>query len=236
MRELIDLHTHTISSGHAYSTIKENIDCAREKGLKYLGMSDHAPKMPGTAHIYHFHNLRAIPKEVDGVNVLKGAEVNILDFDGSLDLATDDLNSLDYAIVSLHAPCIASGTKEENTMAVINAMKKPNVKIVGHLDDSRYPINYEEVVKKAKELGILLELNNSSLKPNGFRVGAWGNDKEMLSLCKEYKAKIIFGSDAHICYDVGKFDNCIKLINEIGFPEELIVNYNEEDIKNIFNI
>ena len=81
MRELIDLHTHTVSSGHAYSTVKENIDSARDKGIKYLGISDHAPKMPGTAHIYHFHNLRVIPKHIDGVNVFVGAEVNILDFD-----------------------------------------------------------------------------------------------------------------------------------------------------------
>ncbi len=236
MRELIDLHTHTISSGHAYSTVKENIDSAREKGLKYLGISDHAPKMPGTAHIYHFHNLRAIPKFVDGVNVLVGAEVNILDFDGNIDMTNDDLNNLDYAIASLHPPCIASGTEEENTRAVINVMKKPNIKIIGHLDDSRYPVNYEEIVIAAKENNVLLELNNSSLKPNGFRVGALENDKKMLEFCRKHKTKIIFGSDSHICYDIGKFDNCIKLIDEIDFPEELIVNYNEEDIKNIFYV
>ena len=83
---------------------------------------------------------------------------------------------------------------------------------------------------------VLLELNNSSLKPNGFRVGALENDKKMLEFCRKHKTKIIFGSDSHICYDIGKFDNCIKLIDEIDFPEELIVNYNEEDIKNIFYV
>lgn len=236
MRELIDLHTHTISSGHAYSTVKENIDSASLKKLKYLGISDHGPKMPGSPHIFHFHNLKVIPKEISGVRVLRGAEVNILDFEGNLDLSEYDLNKLDYAIASLHIPCINPGNREENTMAVINAMNNNKVKIIGHLDDARYPVHYEMVVKKAKEKGILLELNNSSLKPNGARVGALKNDIEMLNVCRKMNAKIIFGSDSHICYDIGKFDNCIKLVKELDFPEELIVNYNEEDIKKIFNI
>ncbi|MGG7096411.1 phosphatase [Clostridium sardiniense] len=236
MRELIDLHTHTVSSGHAYSTVKENIDSASNKGLRYLGISDHAPQMPGSAHIFHFHNLRVIPKEINNVRTLVGAEVNILDYEGNLDLIDKDLEMLDYAIASLHATCIASGTEEENTIAVINAMDRPNIKIIGHLDDARYPVNYEKVVKAAKEKGVLLELNNSSLKPNGFRKGALENDTKMLNICKKEKVKIIFGSDAHICYDIGKFDNCIKLVKELDFPEELIVNYNEDDIKEIFKV
>ena len=34
----IDLHTHTILSGHAYSTVKENIDQAAARGLQQLGL------------------------------------------------------------------------------------------------------------------------------------------------------------------------------------------------------
>ena len=234
MRELIDLHTHTISSGHAYSTIKENIDSGSYRGLKYLGISDHAPKMPGGPHVFHFHNLRIVPKKVNGVVTLIGSEVNILDFNGTLDLLDEDLEALDYAIVSLHTPCIIPGTIEENTMAVINAMDRPKVKIIGHLDDNRYPVDYEKVVAAAKEKGVLLELNNSSLNPNGFRKGALENDTKMLKVCKEKGAKIIFGSDAHICYDVANFANCRKLVEELNFPSELIVNYNVEDIKEIF--
>lgn len=57
MKALIDLHTHTIGSGHAYSTIKENIEEAQRIGLSILGTSDHAPAMPGAAE--------AMLKEVD---------------------------------------------------------------------------------------------------------------------------------------------------------------------------
>ena len=44
MKALIDLHTHTLVSGHAYSTIKENVEAANLAGLKYIGLSEHAPK------------------------------------------------------------------------------------------------------------------------------------------------------------------------------------------------
>ena len=47
---IVDLHTHTTASGHAYSTLKENIEEAKKRGIKILGMSDHGSKMPGGAH------------------------------------------------------------------------------------------------------------------------------------------------------------------------------------------
>ena len=36
-----DLHTHSIFSKHAYSTIKENIEIAKERKLKYIAITDH---------------------------------------------------------------------------------------------------------------------------------------------------------------------------------------------------
>ena len=51
-----DLHTHTVASGHAYSTVTENASYAEQKGLELLGISDHAPKMPGGTHFFYFLN------------------------------------------------------------------------------------------------------------------------------------------------------------------------------------
>ncbi|MGL4914301.1 MAG: phosphatase [Romboutsia sp.] len=236
MKALIDLHTHTIVSGHAYSTVQENIQSAIKNGLKYLGLSEHAPTMPGGAHEYYFHNIYCIPSEVDGLRILRGIEANIIDFNGNTDAPDDMLTHIDYVIASLHTPCIASGTVEENTNAILNVMDKLKVKIIGHLDDSRYPVDYERIVKKAKEKNILLEINNSSLKPTTFRQGAWENLRELLNLCEEYKVKVILGSDAHISYDVGKFPYSEKIINELSFPKELVINYNEDEIISFFNI
>ncbi|EPZ60555.1 putative phosphoesterase domain protein [[Clostridium] sordellii ATCC 9714] len=56
----------------------------------------------------------------------------------------------------------------------------------------------------------------------------------MLKLCKKYEVKVILGSDAHIYYQVGDFKNCEKILNEVDFPGNLVVNFNEEYIKEIF--
>jgi len=234
MNAIIDLHCHTIASGHAYSTLKENIDEARSKGLKYVGVSDHAPNMPGSTHPFYFGNLGVIKEEINGVKVLKGIEANIMDFDGNIDIPKDVIGKLDYVIASFHPPCINPGNIKENTKAILNVMENEEVKIIGHLDDSRYPVDYEKVVIKAKETNTLLEINNSSLKPNSFRVGAIDNAKNLLNLCKKHEVKVILGSDAHIYYQVGSFENCIKIIEEVNFPGNLVVNFNEDYIKEIF--
>lgn len=236
MITLIDLHCHTVSSGHAYSTVKENIEEAKAKGLKYLGISDHGPMMPGGPHIYHFYNLRVFKNEIDGVRVLKGAEVNILNSNGEIDLPEDVLGGLDYTIASLHPPCFPFASIEENTQALINAMKNPFVKIIGHPDDSRYPLNYEELVINAKKHKVALEVNNSSLKEDSYREGAKDNVKMLLEECKRHNAFIILGSDAHIYYEVGEFNNIISILEEVNFPKELILNYNEEALKEFLTL
>lgn len=237
MKGIIDLHTHALASGHAYSTVKENIEYAKINGLKYYGLSDHGINMPGGPHLFYFQNLKVLPNEVDGVRILKGMEANIIDYDGNIDVEVDKyIKGLDYLIASLHTVCLDPGTREENTRAILKAMDHELVKIIGHPDDGRYQLDYESIVKKAKENNILLEVNNSSLSSDSFRPNARENYKELLALCKEHKARIILGSDAHICYQVGKFDNAQKLLEELDFPNELVINYHEEEIVEFFEL
>ena len=49
MLDILDIHTHTIASGHAYNTIYEMAQSASRKGLALLGISDHGPAMEGSA-------------------------------------------------------------------------------------------------------------------------------------------------------------------------------------------
>ena len=124
MIPLFDLHTHTIASGHAFSTIKENVTEAAKKGMKAMGTSDHFCAMPETAGRIFFTNYRVLQNEIEGVRLLKGVEANIMDFRGKLDAEDQVLEKMDYVIASLHVPCIKSGTAEENTNALIGAMEK----------------------------------------------------------------------------------------------------------------
>lgn len=228
MLNLLDLHTHTIASGHAYTTLLENVASAKQKGMKILGISDHAPKMPGGAHKFYFNNLKVLPEVIDGVRILKGVELNILNNCGKVDLTEQSLSLLDYAIASLHVPCIENLGINNNTNALICAMDHEVVKIIGHPDDSRFPVNYEALVKAAVSKKVLLEINNSSLMPYALREGARENYMDMLDICKMYSAPVIIGSDAHFSEHVGAMDHVIKMIREIEFPLELVVNFNED--------
>lgn len=218
----IDLHTHTIASGHAYSTLMDNVRAAKAKGMHTIGISDHAPAMPGSTHAYYFSNLRVLPEVIEGVRVLKGVELNIINRAGDIDLDEHTLSFLDYAIASLHLPCIEPSDAEANTDAIINAMRHKIVKIIGHPDDARYPLNYERLVLAAKERNVLLEVNNSSLSPHAFRENARENYIELLKLCIKHEAKIIINSDCHFHEHIGNQQYVLPLLEELNFPKALM--------------
>ncbi len=235
MKYLIDVHTHTISSGHAYSTLRENIEIAKAKGLKYYGISDHTQGIPNGAHTYYFSNLRVLPREIEGVCILRGCEANVINEQGEIDIEEAGLRSLDYVIASLHAPCYSmTHTLSENMKAYEGVCRNPKVTIIGHPDDGRYPCNYEKLVDLCKETDTLIEINNSSLSPLGYRENCIPNSKKILELCKEKKHPVILNSDAHICFDVANVAIAESILEEVDFPKELVVNYNEELIEKYF--
>lgn len=229
MKFLIDCHCHTTASGHAYSTVKEYAEEASKRGLKLIAITDHGPAMPGSCHLFHFQNLRVFPQQLFGVRILKGVEVNIIDYDGSLDLPDDLLSTLDFNIASFHLPCLNAQSENINTLTLINTMKNRYINVIGHPDDSRIALNYKMLVKAAKEYDVMLEVNNSSLRPTSYRDNAWTNYVKMLEECKKNNVSILVGSDSHIYTDIGKFEYASKLLNEVSFPEELIMNLCVED-------
>lgn len=224
MIDLLDLHTHTTASGHAYNSLYEMVNSASAKGLSLFGCSDHAPAMPGSCHSFHFINFKVLPRTLFGVKLMMGVELNIMDYKGSVDLEQHVLEPLDYAIASLHQPCIDSGSAVQNTGACLGALKNPLIQIIGHPDDSRFPIDYDTLVAAAGEHHKLLEVNNSSLNPLSFRVGARDNYIKMLELCRHYRTSIIINSDAHCEADAGSHGFAHALLEEVDFPEELVVN------------
>lgn len=234
-KALFDLHTHTVASGHAYCTIREMAKAASEKGLEVLGITEHAPAMPGTCHNFYFHNMKVVPREMYGIRLLMGTELNILDTDGKVDLEERELKNMDIAIASLHIPCMKPGTKEENTEAYLNVMKNPYVNIIGHPDDGRYQADYRALVQGARDYGKVLELNNHSLEPSCFRKDARENDLEMLKLCMEYQVPVVMDSDAHFDSAIGEFHMARELLEEIDFPEELVLNHSVEMLKKYVN-
>lgn len=236
MKFKADTHAHSLMSGHAYSTIREMAAAAKSKGLEVMALTEHAPKMPGTCGLYYFQNLDVIPREMEGVRMLFGAEVNIMNPEGEIDLPEKVCKELDIVVASIHVPCYGLGhSVEENTRAYVEVMKKPYINIIGHPDDGRFPVDYETVVKAAKETGTLLELNNSSLRPASFREGTHENLKILLELCKQYEVPVTTGSDAHVDADAGNFCYVKEMLEVCGFPEELIVTTDWEKLRPYLN-
>ena len=220
MKYLSDLHTHSIVSGHAYTTLLENINYCAEKGIKILGTSEHAPSMPGAPHYWYFGNMKVVPRVINGVTILRGCEANILDIDGSLDMTDESSRNIDYMIASFHEPVFKPKSKEENTAAILNVMDKyDKVEILGHLGNPNYELDYEAIVKKAKEKNIMIEINNSSLLGSS-RVGSDVNCKKVALLCREIGTKVILTSDSHINTCIGVFNKGIELLEEIQMPNK----------------
>lgn len=236
MKFVLDAHTHTIASGHAYSTLLENVAYAADMGLELLGVTDHAPAMEGGTKSAYFLNFGTIPREINGIQLRMGAELNIMDYDGNVDLDKFYLERMDYAIASLHPPCIPFGNQDENTNAILKAMENPYIKILGHPGDPRYPIDCKAIVNKSEETGTMIEINDASLIPGGFRKGSELYITELLKLCKKKSLPVILASDAHFATHIGNFSNAVKLIEETNFPEELIINTSVEMFKKCLKI
>ena len=100
---LLDVHTHTIVSGHAFCTLNEMIAEAQRHHLTIFGVSEHGPAIPGTCPPIYFRNQHVVPRQYGDMTLLMGAELNIIDYEGNLDITdTETLSSMDHIIAGLH--------------------------------------------------------------------------------------------------------------------------------------
>ncbi|WP_461205915.1 phosphatase [Clostridium sp. DL1XJH146] len=228
MKLVVDLHTHTMASGHAYSTLMENAKYASSVGIEVLGTTEHGPLMHSAPHIWHFHNYKVLPRELFGVTMLYGCEADIINEYGEIDIPKQTQKALDIMIVSMHDLCYRSMGIELNTEAFLKAMDNPYVDILGHIGNPQFPINEEEVVKKAKEKDIIIEINNSSLGKS--RPGSRPICKRIAELCKKYGNKVILNTDSHFCMSIGSFPYSIEIVEEVGLTEEQIMNTSKDKI------
>ncbi|BCI63017.1 phosphatase [Coprobacter secundus] len=236
MNILLDVHTHTVASGHAFSSLQEMVHTASEKHLQILGVTEHTPGIPGTCHPIYFRNLHVVPRKMYGIELLLGAELNIIDYMGNIDLEELYLQMLDIKIAGIHSLCYTPGNIEENTSAMIGAISNPYIDIISHPGDGTATLLFEPVVLASKKYGTLLEINNSSLNPVRHKTEARKNNIEILQLCKKYEVPVILGSDAHISFDIANYENIYPLLQETEFPQELIINDKPETFKKRINV
>ena len=228
-KPILDIHTHTIASGHAYGTIAENALAAKKKGLVGLGISDHAPGVDPHTDPSDFLALLNVPRNLYGVNIYYGVENNVTN-EGSMTLDEDLLTMLDYCIVGIHGTCYETKDAATNTDNLLKCMAHPKTFFVSHPDDGYFPLDYERLVLGAKEYGVALEVNNSHIR-NPWRMGTLENIDIYLKYCMQYGVSVFIGSDAHEPDRVGDFLEAIELLDKMGFDEELIINNDEEKFR-----
>ena len=236
MKIELDVHTHTIASGHAFSTLQEMAQAAAGKGLKVFRDNGTFARYSRYLPSYYFRNLHVVPRRMYGVELLLGAEINILDGKGNLDLDEDYMKMLDIRIAGIHSLCYEYGTIEENTHGMVQAISNPFIHIISHPGDGTAALHFEPMVLAAKEHHTLLEINNSSLKPTRNKPDARENNLTILRLCKKYEVPVILGSDAHISFDIARYDNLYELLQLTGFPEELIMNRDVKSFKEYLHL
>lgn len=241
-----DVHTHTLYSRHAYSTIQENVHAAASAGLEILGSTDHLSRMlhpdQHVRNYQFFLNTVIWPRTWEGVTVLHGCEADIEGLDGSLfgqDIPCREnitgsvlphestlydrvTRFADYVIASVHNADFADRCSISHVTAMyIAALEQPRVFILGHTGRSGLPYDLDEVLTCAKERHKLIEINEHSLQsagPHRERCRA------IAERCAELGVGIAVSSDAHIAPQIGVFDAASSLLDEIHFPEHLIVN------------
>lgn len=221
MKIIADMHTHTVASTHAFSTVKEMAQEAADKGLEFIAITDHSPGSTDAPHVWHFHNLRkAVPNELFGVTIVYGVEASVVDFEGNIDFPENECAMLDWVIGSVHTSVFSGGTAEQNTGIYIGLAKNPQVDVIGHCATVSVPFDYEKGIRAFKEYDKIVEINENTLIWKNSR----DNYKKIIPLCKKYGVSVMLNTDAHFYTAVGDVTEAMKLLEEFDYPKELIVN------------
>ena len=240
----VDFHTHTIKSEHAVNTLEETLRQAEKNGMEAIASTDHCPGIDNTCLLpssseerqswkrrirgpdIHYFNILLTRYQAPPdtpVVLFKGIECNILS-DGEVvaDVPLKFADRFDIVIASLHAfPFLFEvKSKEQITERMITAMEHP-IDILGHPYMRSSCPHLEPLAKAAADRGIVLELNNAALKLNKAPVE---NVASMLRFARRFDCRISLGSDSHMNNELGADREIDRLLKELEFPEELIVN------------
>ena len=192
-----DVHMHTIETD-GRNTIVEMAEAARERGYKYMAITDHSKNLAfangldDARAVEHIKRIRTTGEKIDGIRIFAGVEVDILG-DGSLDLSDSVLEQMDVVIASVHSHFNQSA--EEMTARLLKAIENRNVSIIGHptgrilLRRDAYPYDMDAVLEAAARNKVAMELN---AYPDRLDL----SDRH-LRMAKQHGVKIVINTDSH---------------------------------------
>ncbi|MBQ8626422.1 MAG: hypothetical protein IJ419_09720 [Agathobacter sp.] len=242
---IADMHTHTIVSKHAYSTVKENMDVAKSRGMKYIGITEH-----------YFNDGTDIERKNEVVRAVYGNRINRLaegvqivsSFEFNINQPWYDeerMSALKWRPIGLHSWFIDFETLTLDRLydLFVESHERYGINVFVHIEREIHKLNhgahttldgevrnfYQRLVSYAKQHNIILEVNESSMVVN--EGNAADRLRYWLPIAKELGVMISLGSDAHYCNEVADFRYSLELLNQLDYPKELVVNCNEEFIQ-----
>jgi DNA polymerase (family 10) len=192
-----DVHMHTVETD-GRNTIEEMAEAAKERGYKYMAITDHSKNLAfangldDKRAVEHIKRIRAVDEQMEGIRIFAGVEVDIL-ADGTLDLSDSVLEQMDIVIASVHSHFNQS--RAEMTDRFLRAVQNPNTSLLGHptgrllLRREGYAFDLDSVMKAAAQKKVAMELN------------AYPDRLDLcdrhLRLAKQHGVKIVINTDSH---------------------------------------
>jgi DNA polymerase (family 10) len=192
-----DVHMHTVETD-GRNTIEEMAEAARERGYKYMAITDHSKNLAfangldDKRAVEHIARIRQARTKIDGIMVFAGIEVDILP-DGDLDLSDDVLAQMDIVIASVHS--VFNQEPAKMTDRLIKAISNPNTSVIGHptgrilLRRDSYAFDMHAVLTQAAKHKVAMELN---AYPDRLDLS-----DANLRQAKQHSVKIVINTDAH---------------------------------------
>lgn len=192
-----DLHMHTTATD-GKATLEEMVAAARERGMKYIAITDHSKRvtmargLDGERLLKQWAEIDELNKGLKGFLVLKGIECDILER-GGLDLPDDVLANADWVVSSVHYG--QNQPRDQITGRILEALENPAVSAIAHptgrLINRRkpYEVDLDKVIRTAADLGKLLELNANPMRLD--------LDDVACAAAKSHGVPIVISSDAH---------------------------------------
>jgi DNA polymerase (family 10) len=192
-----EVHMHTVETD-GKNTIEEMAEAAKQRGYKYIAITDHSKNLAmangldDKRALQHIARIKAANDQIEGITIMTGIEVDILG-DGSLDLSDSVLEQMDVVVASVHSAF--SQEREQMTDRLLRAISNKNVAILGHptgrlqLRREAYQFDFEAVLKTAAVKQVAMELN---AYPDRLDL----NDVH-LRMARDRGVKIVINTDAH---------------------------------------
>jgi len=192
-----DVHMHTIETD-GRNTIEEMAEAAKERGYKYMAITDHSKNLAfangldDRRAVEHIARIREVSKKVPGITMFAGIEVDILP-EGDLDLSDDVLAQMDLVIASVHS--VFNQEPAKMTERLVKAISNPNTSIIGHptgrilLRRDSYAFDMHAVLTAAAKHKVAMELN---AYPDRLDLS-----DANLRQAKQHAVKVVINTDAH---------------------------------------